>query len=53
MGLVVCVLVALADEIHQATVPLRAFRLEDIGIDVVGALAGVAMVHQLRRDRSR
>ena len=37
MILLFCLMVALGDEIHQAFMPGRSFRVHDIGIDVLGA----------------
>jgi VanZ family protein len=38
--IVVGVLVGLADEVHQATVPRRVFRVQDIGLDAVSTVIG-------------
>jgi VanZ family protein len=46
------VLVGVADEVHQAAVPRRSFRIEDIGIDTVSMMIGavLARLPRLRRD---
>lgn len=45
------VLFGVSDEIHQAFVPDRTGRLEDLAIDAVGALAGVSVAFALLRRR--
>lgn len=42
------VLFAVSDEIHQSFVPGRSASLMDIGLDLVGILAGLALFRQLR-----
>ena len=52
-------LYAMSDELHQAFVPGRTGRLQDIGTDLVGAVIGVAIAAmvltmlQERRDVAR
>jgi VanZ family protein len=36
-----CLLYALSDEVHQIFVEGRAFELSDLGVDALGALAGI------------
>jgi hypothetical protein len=36
----VCVMVALADEVHQQFVPGRTFALHDVALDVIGGMLG-------------
>ena len=45
------VLFAISDEIHQAFIPGRSASLMDIGLDLVGILAGLALFRQVRRPR--
>lgn len=55
-ALVLTLLYAISDELHQAFVPARRGRVEDIGIDLVGAIIGLAvataMLTALERRRS-
>lgn len=41
IALVICVLYAISDEVHQLFVPGRSGEVADVGIDTVGALLGV------------
>ena len=53
---VLCFVVALGDEMHQAATPHRTFRWQDIGLDVVGAFVGAFLVWlaaAVRGDASR
>ena len=38
-----CLLVAVADEVHQGLVPRRGFWLGDVGIDLVSGMLGAAL----------
>lgn len=44
VALVICILRAAADEIHQSFVPGRGPQLQDVGIDTLGALAGILVL---------
>lgn len=46
-------LYALSDEIHQIFVPGRAFQLADLGLDLVGALAGLWIYSVVRNSRTK
>lgn len=41
-------LYALSDEIHQIFVPGRTFQLEDLALDLLGALAGLWLYQKLK-----
>lgn len=38
---ILCLLVALGDEVHQRFVPGRSFHVYDIGIDLLGGMVGI------------
>jgi VanZ family protein len=42
-ALLICVLYAISDEIHQIYVPGRSGQIKDVVIDSAGALAGIGM----------
>ena len=50
-ALVVCVLYAVSDEIHQLYVPGRAGQVRDVFIDSVGALMGIGLYFGMSRRR--
>ncbi len=45
--LVVCLLVAFGDELHQNGVPQRSFNNYDLGIDLVGAMFGTLLTKRV------
>jgi len=47
VALVITLCLAIADEVHQATVPLRHGRAIDVAFDMVGALLGLVVAGQL------
>ena len=47
-----CVAFAALDEFHQAFVPSRQSSLRDIGLDVLGASLGVALIYWIGRQRT-
>jgi VanZ family protein len=49
----IAALYAASDEYHQTFTPGRTATVRDVGIDVIGALAGGAGYTQIRRNRSR
>ena len=50
-ALTLAVLYAVSDELHQSTVPERAGTVTDVGIDTVGAVAGLLLVRRSARVR--
>jgi VanZ family protein len=47
-----CGLYALSDELHQFFVPGRAFQLSDLGLDLIGILAGAALYLRICKVKS-
>lgn len=47
LTMVVCVLYALSDELHQAMVPGRSSQLRDFVIDVIGIVAGIFLYQMI------
>lgn len=47
--MVICVLYAASDEVHQLFVPGRGGQLSDVGIDAIGALVGVVCYMIVRK----
>ncbi len=43
-ALIICLIYAISDEIHQLFIPGRAGKILDIGIDFMGSLTGVFLV---------
>lgn len=41
IGLVICILFAISDEVHQLFIPGRAGQVMDVVIDTTGAIAGI------------
>lgn len=46
-GLALAALYALSDEIHQLFIPVRAFQISDLALDVLGALLGIMIYTKL------
>ena len=53
LPLIIGVLYAVSDEIHQRSVPGRAGQLRDVLIDTAGVLTGILLINALRRRRQR
>jgi VanZ family protein len=53
VGMVLCVVWALADELHQTFVPLRSPEVWDFLADVAGSGAGIAVSHVRQRTEDR
>jgi len=54
LGLVIAILYAISDELHQTLVDGRAGRPFDVGIDAAGALTAAALIFHVRlRQRAR
>jgi len=43
LAVIICVLYAISDEVHQVFIPGRAGQIGDVFIDSIGALAGVSL----------
>jgi VanZ family protein len=52
LALVLTVLYAVSDELHQSLVPNRSGRLQDVAIDTLGALAGLVAAWLILASRS-
>ena len=45
--IILSLLVALGDELHQGSVPWRAFQVHDLGIDLMGGVLGASLTGML------
>jgi VanZ family protein len=52
-AMVLSMLYALSDEVHQLFVPNRAFELADLGLDLVGVLAGLWIATVVRKSNNK
>lgn len=53
LSLIICLLYAISDELHQVFVPGRAGQIRDVLIDFMGVLAGSVIVQICRKLKSR
>lgn len=49
LALIICVLYAISDEVHQLFVPGRGGQVRDVLIDSIGAVVGIGMYSLLKR----
>ncbi|MSU02121.1 VanZ family protein [Tissierella pigra] len=47
LALIICILYAISDEIHQLFIPGRSGQVMDVVIDGMGSLAGITLQHQI------
>jgi VanZ family protein len=52
LSLVICILYAVSDEVHQYFVPCRGAQVSDVLIDSIGAIAGIGIRPLLKRRNS-
>lgn len=51
MAIIICVLYAISDEIHQLFVPGRSCQLLDILIDSIGSIVGIYLLYLIKKYR--
>ena len=49
MALIICVLYAISDEIHQLFIPGRSGEVRDVLIDSTGALVGILLINIIKK----
>jgi len=52
ISLIICVIYAITDELHQILVPGRSFQFKDILIDTIGAILGIIIIIIFHKRRS-
>ena len=53
LALLICILYAISDEIHQIFIPGRSGQVSDVLIDSLGGLVGIVLLDLLRRRKRR
>lgn len=53
IGILICIIYALSDEIHQIFVPGRAFKIMDILIDSTGSITGLYLLKYFIQKKSK
>ena len=53
LALLICILYAISDEIHQIFILGRSGQVSDVLIDSSGGLVGVLLLHAIRRRKSK
>jgi len=51
LGVIICALYAVTDELHQTFVPGRSGQIGDVILDTVGGLAGAILYHSRQMDK--
>ena len=49
ISMIICILYAISDEIHQLFVPGRSFQIIDIGIDCFGSIIGIYIFYLINK----
>ncbi len=52
-SIIICVLYAISDEVHQIFVPGREFQYSDVLIDSLGSLLGILMLKEISVKKSK
>ena len=45
ISLIICILYAISDELHQGFTPGRSPQISDVFIDTIGSLIGISLLH--------
>jgi VanZ family protein len=53
LALLICILYAISDEIHQMFIPGRSGQVSDVLIDSTGGLVGILGLSAIRRRKSK
>lgn len=53
LAILICILYAISDELHQLYIPGRSGQLTDVLIDSAGALCGILLMTAIRRNKDR